>query len=486
MENEQILFFTSEDPVQRKKLQRKREAGELRPLRQGIYVSTAVVSEQAVRRHWLELINYLTDGEGHLSHRSVFSPQPGAETWFVSVPAVRSGVRNEIIYFPGVRVVLLAGMKQPDRRELQYMGQTGLISTVETAFLEVTEDRRGAYRDALVGQSELEFLLFKHRDQINKKRLQELALQNDRSPDDILTILDAIEQGNDQQIQSKKLKALLSNQDYDPNRFEMFTRLSEHLAQKTDRPIPRRPWSSEAKDQWNRYCFIAAYFSNYVEGTRFPPQTAMDKIRNGVDIGAPPEERTLVGTYRTYQSLRHNTIPVEFGEFEDNLKMMHRSLAEENQNLRPGKYKIEPNSAGSYTFVQPGRVRSTLRAGWELGQEIQSPFYRAFYLGFVVSEIHPFTDGNGRLARLVMDQLLINNGFSGFIVTPRTRNFYLTSLRAISRELDVEKYTTNFIRIYKHYVDLSVRSDEAMVEFCEKENLDEEANSFIGVLKKLE
>jgi len=482
MEPDRVLYFTSENPTERKKLQRRRESGELHPLRQGIYVSTGVPPEEAVRRHWLELIDYLTDSEGHLSHRSVFSPQPGSEVWFVSIPEQGSGGRNKIIELPGVRLIILAGMPKPDTQKLEYMGQIGLISALETAFLEVTEDRRGPYREAIVDNEELELLLFKHHDRIQDDRLKKLAEENNREPDRILSILKSIDRGQTETLDSEKVASLVSGGDYDPERLEMFTSLSEHLAGKNDREISRRPWSTEASDQWDRYCFIGSYFSNYVEGTRFPPQTAMDKIQQGVEIGAPPDERTLVGTYRTYQRLNGLSVPAEFSEFQEILKEFHRSLAEGNESLRPGEYKIEPNSAGSYTFVKPERVIETLRAGWELLDDIRSPFFRALYLGFIVSEVHPFKDGNGRLTRLIMDLWLIRHGFSGFVITPRSRDFYLNTLYMMSMEQDAVKYEKHFVRLYEKYCDLPVRSNEEMMNFCEKENLDEEADSFLNFL----
>jgi Fic family protein len=51
---------------------------------------------------------------------------------------------------------------------------------------------------------------------------------------------------------------------------------------------------------------------------------------------------------------------------------------------------------------------------------------------FLVSETHPFDDGNGRIARIMMNSELVSNGEQKIIIPTVYRNNYLSSLRAIS------------------------------------------------------
>jgi Fic family protein len=43
---------------------------------------------------------------------------------------------------------------------------------------------------------------------------------------------------------------------------------------------------------------------------------------------------------------------------------------------------------------------------------------------FVVAEVHPFTDGNGRTARLAMNQFLTQAGLTRIIIPTVYRNDY--------------------------------------------------------------
>ena len=51
-------------------------------------------------------------------------------------------------------------------------------------------------------------------------------------------------------------------------------------------------------------------------------------------------------------------------------------------------------------FVEPELVDGTLRVGHDVGRALVDPFARAVYVMFLVTEVHPFTDGNGRVARV--------------------------------------------------------------------------------------
>jgi Fic family protein len=54
------------------------------------------------------------------------------------------------------------------------------------------------------------------------------------------------------------------------------------------------------------------------------------------------------------------------------------------------------------------------------------------HLHFVL--IHPFIDGNGRTARLLMNLVLLQQGYVITIIPPVTRRKYLESLRSANKE----------------------------------------------------
>jgi len=60
------------------------------------------------------------------------------------------------------------------------------------------------------------------------------------------------------------------------------------------------------------------------------------------------------------------------------------------------------------------------------------------HLDFV--SIHPFSDGNGRCARLLMNLLLMKNGFCPIIIRPRDRKRYINSIEKAQLTDNIEEY----------------------------------------------
>ena len=99
----------------------------------------------------------------------------------------------------------------------------------------------------------------------------------------------------------------------------------------------------------------------------------------------------------------------------------------------PGRFKTEANRAGATFFVAPELLEGTLAKGFELYRSLTAPLHRAVFMMFVVAEVHPFDDGNGRVARLMMNAELVASGESRIIVPTVYRNNYLVALKALSQ-----------------------------------------------------
>jgi fido (protein-threonine AMPylation protein) len=99
----------------------------------------------------------------------------------------------------------------------------------------------------------------------------------------------------------------------------------------------------------------------------------------------------------------------------------------------PGTFKTRPNRAGDTVFVPPEYVVGTLRKGLELYKGLRAGLPRAIFMMFLVSDVHPFVDGNGRAARIMMNAELVSAGHSTIIIPTVFRDDYLQALRALIR-----------------------------------------------------
>lgn len=231
-------------------------------------------------------------------------------------------------------------------------------------------------------------------------------------------------------VASKLLAARLSGEPYDGHRIELFRTLGDTL--KHTAPSVRPAMGGAGRWQW--LPFFEAYFSNYIEGTIFSVEEARDiALHDKVPVGRPADAHDVSATYRLVSDPAvMETVPASARELLDLLRDRHRVLMAGRPEKRPGEYKVERNFAGGYEFVQPGQLLGTLTAGFDLLAEHTDPFHRGVFMMFLISECHPFDDGNGRLARIMANAELAARGQTRIIVPSAYRGNYLAALSGTS------------------------------------------------------
>ena len=88
---------------------------------------------------------------------------------------------------------------------------------------------------------------------------------------------------------------------------------------------------------------------------------------------------------------------------------------------------------------------------------------------FLVSEVHPFLDGNGRIARVMMNAELSVHRFSKIIVPTVYRDDYLGALRKLTRQHDTDSFIRMMLRIYEFSSTIqgqNIEEMEAYIKSC--------------------
>lgn len=200
------------------------------------------------------------------------------------------------------------------------------------------------------------------------------------------------------------------------------------------------PRSAAAPDAQSHrlLAFFEAYFSNYIEGSDFPLDVAERIVfRHEIPTQRPKDAHDVLGTYEiALEEVESPRVPSRPGDLFPLLAERHRVLMAERPEIGPGQRKLESNRFGSYDFVQPDLVLGTLERAWPLVAGLATPMARALMTMFVVSEVHPFADGNGRVARLAMNAELSAAGECRIVLPIICRNDYLAALRRCSRQHD--------------------------------------------------
>ena len=68
---------------------------------------------------------------------------------------------------------------------------------------------------------------------------------------------------------------------------------------------------------------------------------------------------------------------------------------------------------------------------------------------FMISEVHPFNDGNGRIARIMMNAELFHGDQSRIIVPTVFREDYILALRKLTRSKDPGTYIRVMEKLHK-------------------------------------
>ena len=217
---------------------------------------------------------------------------------------------------------------------------------------------------------------------------------------------------------------------YDAHRIDMLEGLIEVL---TDRPPVPRPVTPPI-ERWDWLPFYEAYFSNFIEGTRFEVGEARRIAIDGIPFAGRLEDaHDVAATYRlAVGPADRSRVPRNGTNLIEILCDRHRTLMAARLDKRPGEFKERPNYAGGYQFVAPELVVGTLLRGFDVLDRLQDPLGRAITVMALVTECHPFDDGNGRVARLAANAELSHAGEVRIVIPTVYRNNYLAGLTALS------------------------------------------------------
>lgn len=228
---------------------------------------------------------------------------------------------------------------------------------------------------------------------------------------------------------SARLSARLAGEPFDAHRVALMCSLAATLERTAPQPRPA------LGERWEWEPFFEAYFSNYIEGTEFGLDEARRIAVEGLTPAARPQDaHDVAATYRLIvEPTTSREVPTDADGLLELLRDRHAVLMSARPDRRPGQLKVRDNYAGGHRFVAPDLVAGTLRSGFTAMAPLTDPLHRAVAMMFLITECHPFDDGNGRVARLLSNAELSRAGEVRLIIPTSFRNNYLAALSGTSR-----------------------------------------------------
>ncbi|MEI6413598.1 MAG: Fic family protein [Pseudomonadota bacterium] len=193
-----------------------------------------------------------------------------------------------------------------------------------------------------------------------------------------------------------------------------------------------RPLATQALQQLRKYYDVElTYTSNAIEGNTLTLRETAEVIEYGITTGGKTLREHLEAADHYQAVLWMRDLASKITPISVNVVCeLHRRMIVRSQPEIAGIYSTHPRRiAGSRAvFPNPVKIPALMQAfGVWLEQSLPTPA-AAFEAHYRLVAIHPFSDGNGRTARLLMNLLLIRNGYPPVAVRPEDRGRYLDAL----------------------------------------------------------
>jgi Fic family protein len=206
-----------------------------------------------------------------------------------------------------------------------------------------------------------------------------------------------------------------------------------------------RPFNKQLLKELHEFYRISfTYTSNALEGNSLTESETKIIIEDGITIGGKTikEHNEVLGhndAYTLLEKLSKSELITE-----SNILELHKLFYFRINEKKAGKYRKEQVYISGTDYLPPTykevpmlmKEFSTNIPEWK---KTLHPVTLAAKLHERIVTIHPFVDGNGRTARLVMNLSLLQAGYPILIIPPILRNEYITKIR-LANKGDVDPF----------------------------------------------
>ena len=198
--------------------------------------------------------------------------------------------------------------------------------------------------------------------------------------------------------------------------------------------ISFRPLDSNLLKQIKEYYRIGlTYTSNALEGNSLTETETKVILEEGITIGGKPlkDHFEAIGHSEAFDFMF--TLITKKKLTEKDIKTLHRLFYYRIDQENAGKYrKVKAYVTGSkYPLPLPADIPELMSGLISKLDEFEKQLHPVEFSALAHKKlvfIHPFVDGNGRVARLLMNLLLLQAGYNIALIPPVVRPEYIQSL----------------------------------------------------------
>ncbi|MDR0987601.1 MAG: Fic family protein [Ruminococcus sp.] len=223
-----------------------------------------------------------------------------------------------------------------------------------------------------------------------------------------------------------------------------------------------RPFTGETLRELREYYRIGlTYSSNAIEGNSLTEVETKVLLEDGLTVGGKPlrEVYEAVGHSAAFDYML--TLTSARSITVSDIKTLHRLFYQKIDEKHAGVWRDIPIivTGTDFVFPAPEELPGLMNSLEEWitdnrGRLNPIEFAAMLHLKFVT--IHPFIDGNGRVARLLMNTALIEDGYLLAVIPPLLRSEYISAIRLYQQKGNASPFI-DFIaeRVLESYREVS-------------------------------
>lgn len=243
------------------------------------------------------------------------------------------------------------------------------------------------------------------------------------------------------------------------------------------RPLP----AAQLKNLEEWYKVELTYTSNAIEGnTLTRAETAM-VVEKGITIKGKSLNEHLEATNHAHAlDYVKSLVGKKRQEItKSDVLNIHSVILQSIDNSNSGVYRKIPVriSGSAVVLAEPLKVPELMEEffAWLQGNNSDHIIKVAADAHYKLVTIHPFTDGNGRTARLLMNLILMQAGYPPAIIRPEYRPEYIESLeKAQLGEISLDRFYEFIFESVNNSLDVYLGEDDSQVPLLRTVSLDKQ------------
>lgn len=218
-----------------------------------------------------------------------------------------------------------------------------------------------------------------------------------------------------------------------------------------------------------------AYTSNAIEGNTLTRKETELVIDNGITSTSKPLRDYIEAVNHAKAFEKIITFLEQDNNINENFMLnIHKIILTGLDNDNAGFYRNCRVRISGSTVIMPNPIKvpdlMSEFYNW-LNKNMNNEPITAILAHLKFVSIHPFVDGNGRCARLLMNTILLKFGFTPIIIRPTDRKKYLSVIEQFQLKGDDKPYTIFMLKILNRSLKILISILDTSIDITQDELL---------------